>query len=731
MKNKNLQEDHGMPSHAGPEGASAAHAMSDEQEKKAMDLENGFCGVMFNANPHIMVLFDETLRLVDCNPAALEYFGYENKEELLVHLIKLIDDSIPAFQPDGSPSTPLNKRFAYVIEHGYIEFEVEMVLHKRRTSMRFTLKKVPYGESFVIAGYILDMQQLKEARNELLRQDLLMRRVNGAATRLMSVDPKSFKKEVQRVLKSLAQSVNASQMYLYENVNEENRLYCKELYTWDSEVSGVQPDDGRQYLSYSAIPQWMDMLEAKRDIHMTAKGIPAQYRGFFARRSTKVLLIIPVFLQGEFWGLIGLNKSVNEELFTGIEIKAMQSGGILAVSAIIRNGINKNLIKAREAALNSDKAKSEFLSRMSHEIRTPMNAIIGMTAIAKKTGDIGKIHYSLDKIEAASAQLLNIINDILDMSKIESGKLTLTPVSFDLRKMLSSVYDVVRVRFDEKQQRFRQEIAPDFAHNIVCDELRLTQILINLLTNASKFTPAEGSIALRAFCRQEKGTGAFLHVEIEDTGIGISAEQQSRLFHSFEQADGSITRRFGGTGLGLAICKSLTELMGGDISVKSEQGQGATFLFDVKISFADQAEDIAEEPPLEEEQYFWPEKQVLLVEDVEINREIVIEILRDTGVKIDTAKNGLEAVDLFAGNPGKYDMILMDLQMPELDGYEATGCIREMEEKKQTQTRIPIVAMTANAFKEDIDKCLQAGMNGHVSKPIDVGLLMEKMAQYL
>ncbi|MDL2235860.1 response regulator [Christensenellaceae bacterium OttesenSCG-928-L17] len=683
-----------------------------------------FKEAMFDANPYISIVFDDTLQLVDCNPAAISYFGYETKEALLNGLLTLIHNSIPEFQPDGSTSVPLNRRFGYVIEHGQMEFELELVLSSRRVPMRFTLIKVPVGESFVIAGYLVDMYSLKEARNELLRQDTLMRQVNRAATRLMSAEPSNFESTVRKVLKSLSQSLKASRMAIWENTEHDRQPFCKEVYSWDS--GSAKPT---QETPYSLLPKLYALLHTKKTINMLLRDVPEEERYVLYSRNVKAVIVVPIFQQDVFWGFVGLEKDNEAEVFTAAEEKVVRSAGMLMVSAIVNNNINRSLIEAREAALASDKAKSEFLSRMSHEIRTPMNAIIGMTTIARKSRDVERIQFSLEKIEVASEQLLNIINDILDMSKIESGKFELTNAPFDFVKGMENIFSMMQVRMDEKQQHFAKNFAKPFDKMMLCDELRLSQVVINLLTNASKFTDKEGNISFFADYTQKEGDLYTLHVEVRDNGIGISQEQQRKLFRSFEQADGSITRRFGGTGLGLAICKRITTLMDGDIWVESKEGVGSNFIFEVAFRFGEPLAAEAPAPEVKDGSYDWKNKQVLVVEDVDINRDILYALLEETGVQLTSAENGREAVDAFEENPERFDLILMDMQMPVLDGLGATKIIRAMD--VPAAKTVPILAMTANAFTEDIQKCLDAGMNGHIAKPLDVNDLMRKMSAYL
>ncbi len=523
------------------------------------------------------------------------------------------------------------------------------------------------------------------------------------------------------------------------------------------------------------------------------------------------------------------------------------------------------LIAAKEQAEQGSRAKGEFLSRMSHEMRTPMNAIIGMTNIARGAKDIEKKEYCLERIDNASRHLLGVINDILDMSKIEANKFELSPTDFSLDTMLMNVLNVVNFRLEEKKQVLHMFVDPNIAPMLFGDEQRLAQVVTNLLTNAVKFTPEKGQISLNVTKEQDNANEQILRFEVQDTGIGISPAQQRRLFNPFEQADGSTSRQFGGTGLGLAISKRIVELMGGIIWVESELHKGSKFVFKAKvkpvlgsrlekvrrniskrdlnvlvvddsketcdyfmclmenlgirtqcaysgleaiervnkeqshfdmifldwqmpqmdgiqlakqirnadgtqpiiimISVAEWA-DIEKEAtgagvdafvpkplfpsqitdcihrfinlteankPIEAEsqpqQFSFPGKTILLAEDIDINREIVQAILEDSHIDIISAENGLEAVEKFTKDPERYDLILMDVHMPQMDGLEATQHIRALNIEKAKS--VPIVAMTANVFKEDVEQCLEVGMNGHLGKPIDFKELQAVVMRYL
>ncbi|MCL2365585.1 MAG: ATP-binding protein [Oscillospiraceae bacterium] len=386
-----------------------------------------------------------------------------------------------------------------------------------------------------------------------------------------------------------------------------------------------------------------------------------------------------------------------------------------------------DLTKARNDAFQASLAKGTFLSNMSHELRTPMNAIIGMATVGKMSDDIRQAHYALDKIENASTHLLGIINDVLDISKIESGKFELSPVEFRFEKLISRVIDVISFRVDEKKQHFSVEIDEHIPPVLIGDDQRIAQIITNLLGNAVKFTPDEGSITLRAKLLDEVDDIYTLLIVVTDSGIGISPEQQSHLFQSFQQADNKIARTYGGTGLGLSISKRLVEMMDGEIWVDSELGSGSTFSFTVKVkscALEDPGDDTPGDVPVD-----YHGKCILLAEDVDINREIVISLLAPTGIRVVSAENGAIAVEMFTKSPGMYNMIFMDVQMPEMDGYEATRLIRALD--IPYAKIIPIIAMTANVFRDDIERCLASGMNGHLGKPINFEHLMDVVRKYL
>jgi len=393
------------------------------------------------------------------------------------------------------------------------------------------------------------------------------------------------------------------------------------------------------------------------------------------------------------------------------------------------------LEEALDGAQSANRAKSVFLANMSHEIRTPINAIVGMTAIGQNADDIERKDYCFTKIEGASRHLLGIINDVLDMSKIEANKFELSPAEFNFEKMIQQVVNVINFKIEEKQQKFTIQIDQNIPKNLIGDDQRLAQVIANILGNAIKFTPEGGLISLSAYIMEEKDGLCTIQIMISDNGIGISHEQQSRLFQSFNQAETTIVRKFGGTGLGLTISKTIVEMMDGKIWINSELGKGATFFLTIKVKRGEEKPQEEKndavnslDVKLEDIYALLKNKQILLVEDMEINREIVIALLEPVGLNLIQAHNGVEALQKFKETPDKFDAILMDVQMPEMDGYEATRRLRTLNFPKAK--KIPIIAMTANVFQEDVERCLKAGMNDHVGKPLNIEEVLNKLYVY-
>ncbi|MDR1637111.1 MAG: response regulator [Treponema sp.] len=422
-------------------------------------------------------------------------------------------------------------------------------------------------------------------------------------------------------------------------------------------------------------------------------------------------IVTPIFDgAGTLMGILGFARDVSARVTIEEELRHTQ----------------ENLEKAVQDANLANKHKGAFLARMSHEIRTPMNAIIGMTGIVKKKivpgFDPAEILINIGQIETSSQHLLSLLNDILDISKIEAGKIEILNEAADLFRLINTVKTIIRPRCEENNIQFHSFTNLDAQHFYEVDTLRLRQVLINLLGNAVKFTPKSGRIDFEVILKERKDGKARVDFFVRDTGIGIEESAMGSLFKPFEQANQQISKKFGGTGLGLAISRSIINLLGGDIAVKSRPGEETEFSF--SLWFTETAAKKGRELAVADPADIFKGRRALLVDDVEINRVIAASMLEVTGLEIDEADDGHTALKKFEESPeNSYDIIYMDVQMPGMNGYEATIAIRSLD--RPDAGTVPIVALTANAFKDDIEKALESGMNAHLAKPMEMEKVME------
>ena len=787
---------------------------------------------MTESNPQMNILFDESFMVIDCNPAALRFMGFESKKDMLTAFAARNAHVMPDFQSHVWTSTMMVDRLTIAAKEGLKKFSIELIVNGAMRNLDVELKKIPYKDNFVTMGYIYDMTEVHERENELIRA----------------------RKQNELQLMKMNLMVKAAKIGL-----------------WDMEVVQRNPtnpnnpfvysDEFRHMLGYndetdfpSVLGSWSNLLHPE-DKERTLEA----FKNHLSDKTGQT----PYNIE---YRLLKKNGDYTYFRTSGETVRDIDGNAIRVAGALVDITETKNIIldseRQRIAAEAAYKAKSSSLSTLSHEILTPMNAIIGMTTIGKKSQDMMKAHDAFEKIDVASKHLLGVINDILDMSKIEADKFDLSPISFDFEKMLQKVADVINFRVDERQQNFYINIDKEIPRVLIGDDQRLAQVITNLLSNAVKFTPEEGTIRLDSKLLSEENNACRLQISVEDTGIGLTEDQKERMFKKFEQAEVGTSRKYGGTGLGLSISKRIVELMGGEIWVESEYGNGSKFIFTVSLKrgsderilrlpdgvnwknirifvvdddpavreffvalsdawgilctvaasgeeailkldqdnnhdihfidwnlpgmdggeLAARIQENAEGKLLviitssidryiiEDEAHsagvekFLPKPlfpsmivdminecigidnvleqddnvdyrdnfadySILLAEDVEINREIVVALLEPTELNVDCAVNGAQAVSMFEAAPEKYDIIFMDVQMPEMDGHEATSVIRALPIPRAKT--IPIVAMTANVFRDDIEKCLEVGMNDHIGKPLDFNDVLDKLRTYL
>ncbi len=572
------------------------------------------------------------------------------------------------------------------------------------TSTRASYIVEPQGD-ILLDAVLLDITDIKEAQETLREQKYILEKLVEERTTSLAASEASSRQE-KALLRSIFHHIPD---FIYYKDLEGYYIGCNKACAEffgvpEAEVQGKtdhilfakNPEIAEQCLRQDALVcETMEPL-----LHIEEESITAEGKHIFLE-TTKVMF---TDAEGVPLGLVGISRDVTDRVLT-----------------------TQELHKSKEEAQAANKAKSEFLANMSHEIRTPLNGIIGMNHLAQQADPSPRIQGYLIKMETSAKNLLSIINEILDFSKIEAGRIELENQPFTLQAVLASLEDMFAPMAEKKGLSLIMPPAEQCKafFPLKGDDLRLGQVLINLLSNAIKFTE-KGQIEVKATTSRMDNGRILLEASVSDTGIGLSKENIGRLFSSFAQADSSITRRFGGTGLGLAISKALLELMDGSIRVESEEGVGSTFF--ITACFDTPPEGTAMPlihhlPFRQSEKIDFHGLRVLLVEDNEINQMIAQEMLSMKGCIVDVANNGVEAVTKVEHAP--YNLILMDIQMPYMDGFEATRRIR------QTHTDVPIVAMTAHAMQEDREKSLAAGMQDHISKPIDPDKLYHVMERVL
>lgn len=589
------------------------------------------------------------------------------------------------------------------------------------------------GQAVRMVGTIVDVTDRVQIEAERQQAEIALRKRERYLEALVEAQHRLLVAETEIdvfhcVLEPLGIAAGANRVYIFTNHQDEaGRRFMSQRAEWCSE--GIPPEIDNpvlQNLSYEDwLPRWSTVMERGDIISGVVATFPESERAILEPQGILALIVFPLRVYGEFFGFIGFDNCTEARSWDTLEANLLGVAAHAISLALEYKQAAAQLRQAKDQAEAATRAKSEFLATMSHEIRTPMNAVIGTTSLLSKTSLTPEQQRFVKAIRNGGEVLLSIINDILDFSHIESRRLELDQQPFEVRQCLEDVLELFAQRAAEKSLTLSAIVDPQVPVMIVGDQFRLQQILVNLVGNAIKFTET-GSITISVQAFEVDPQTQTIQFAIEDTGIGIASDRLEGLFQPFSQVDRSITRRYGGTGLGLAICRHLCELMGGEIQVRSELGQGTTFQFTIKAEVAIEPFSQLTEPiPAIESEAAFAERhplRILLVEDNLLNRELMISVLQELGYEPSMVENGQEALEILCHQG--FDVILMDVQLPEIDGLTATRRIRE-----ECPVQPWIIGLSANAFQADRRNALAAGMDQYLTKPVRMEVLLSALQE--
>jgi len=616
-------------------------------------------------------------------------------------------------------------------DHTHEKVTVNTPLGDKVCDLLFTLEYDKYGDAIYKIVIIRDISESEYSDN-------LLRALNTSTAFLLNSDIESFEDDLFQAMEVVGAALNIERMSIWKNHMSDGQVNCTKVYEWYEGADKQYKNEHLVSISYGTnAPDWEEAMTNGDSVNAILRYMSEAEQTQFSPKGTLNALIVPVFLHSNFWGFVGFNDSRRDRKFNEIEESISRSCSLVFAHAYQRNEIVQNMrstSRQLELALGQTKAanraKSEFLASMSHEIRTPMNSIIGFTELSLDNPVPPKVAEYLGNILKNSEWLLHIINDVLDISKIESGKMGLENVLFDM----SDVFDVCRMvimpKADEKGLKVNFYAEPPIGKRFYGDSTRLKQILLNILSNAVKFTET-GTIRVMAIVRDMDANHMKMYFEVKDSGIGMTEEQMERIFDAFTQAETGTTRKYGGTGLGLAITKKILEMMGGELSVESAPGVGSKFSFELTFNTVDADKRMISGDQVVIGEINKPtfEGEILLCEDNTMNQQVAIEHLARVGLKTTVAKNGQIGVDLVQSRKDKgekqFDLIFMDIHMPIMDGIEATEKIIDMDVK------IPIIAMTANIMSNDTELYNVSGMNDYIGKPFTTQELWRCLLRHL
>ncbi len=630
----------------------------------------------------------------------------------------------PYYAPSGQVT------HAVVISHNITEIrQAQQKLQQAHDALEIRVRERTVALEKANERLRLEINERKNAQ-QAMRTGLNYEKALADCSRTLLVE-RDTQKALPKALRRLLSVVEADRIAIFENFrDDEGKLRIRQIFELchPDYPAHTAPEQFRQLPYKEGLMRWRARLSSGKLIAGPVDGFPPQEQAVLAHLNLKSLLVLPVQVESEWYGFISFEDTRKSRHWTSSEIRRLRTVSEMVGAFIGRRRFEVRLDQAREEADQANQAKGRFLSNMSHEVRTPMNAIIGMSELLLKTGLDSQQQEYLKTLHSSSRILMALINDVLDFSKIEAGKLELDYRRFSLRRVLDETLGLLRLQAQEKGLKFSHHLFSDLPESLKGDPDRLAQIVSNLLGNAIKFTP-KGEVCLSVRKRWEGEHQVGLEFEVADTGIGIPADQMESLFQPFFQTDTTFRPQPGGTGLGLAISGQLAEMMGGEITVESQPGKGSRFCLRVSLDTArpatpDPPDEAADAPTARPGQ----NRCLLVVEDNIPNQKVLEAILRNFGFAVDLADNGAQALE--ALRAGTYDAVIMDLQMPDMDGLEATRRIRNPETGLKDPD-IPVIAMTASAMKGDQERCLEAGMNAYLAKPVDTQKLLATLQEQL
>jgi len=666
---------------------------------------------ILNAIPDLILVKDQQNQPTWANEPFMRFMGNQDVRQW-------------AERPDlFTPDTALMDRYVLVTGQS-VSIEAALARHDGIVRQFQTIKNPIYDEGEKITQLVevsRDITDMVQVQETLVRKDRLLSAV-ARSTELFLAE-KSFEHAMHQALTILGQYSDVDRVYLFENhYNERADVWeASQRFEWNSGTAEPQIDNpDLQNIPFSAIQDFVNPLLRRQPLVGLVKNFSGSLKELLESQAIVSIITVPIYLEEQFWGFVGFDDCRLERVWTEAEQAVLLSFANSVAAFIKRLNQDQHLIRAKEAAEKANRAKSEFLSVMSHEIRTPLNAVIGMTHLLLEDNPLPGQQENLKTLHFSAENLLVLINDILDYSKIEAGKVEFERMDFDLRQLVSNIKQANQVRAEEKGIRLRLMIDDDVPSRLVGDPVRLGQVLNNLVSNGVKFTE-EGTVTIEVSQAGRDAQNVQINFSVSDTGLGIPADKHQLIFEKFAQADSQITRRFGGTGLGLSITKKLLELQQSHIELQSEEGKGSRFSFTLSLGIS------TEKSPAEPKAYSKMEDKnlhgmrILIAEDNRMNVFVAEKFLSKWNVVTQVAENGAVAVAMTEAE--SFDMILMDLQMPEMDGYEATRRIRAFNKT------IPILAVSASPLYDIQVQAIEAGMNDYVTKPFNPADLYQKIVR--